>query len=99
VSQRLKADAALTLCTVLWGATFVVVKGALNSASVFAFMAVRFTLAAVLMAATFRRALGQVTRAEIRACQVATARGPRGCSATRAVFSRDDAAPRDLRET
>jgi drug/metabolite transporter (DMT)-like permease len=65
VSQRLKADAALTLCTVLWGATFVVVKGALNSASVFAFMAVRFTLAALLMAAIFRRALGRLTRAEV----------------------------------
>ncbi len=65
MSQRLKADAALALCTVLWGATFVVVKGALNSASVFAFMAVRFTLAAVLMAAIFRRALGRVTRAEV----------------------------------
>ncbi len=28
MSQRLKADVAVTLCTVLWGATFAVVKGA-----------------------------------------------------------------------
>jgi len=65
MSPRLKADAALALCTLLWGATFVVVKSALDSASVFAFMAVRFGLAALLMAAIFRGALRRVTRAEI----------------------------------
>ena len=65
MSQRLKADVALTLCTLLWGVTFVVVKGALNSASVFAFMAVRFVLAALLMAVIYRAALGRLTRGEI----------------------------------
>jgi len=67
MNQRLKADVALALCTVLWGATFVVVKGALADASVLAFMAVRFVLAAVLMAVIYRRALQQLTSAEIRA--------------------------------
>jgi len=65
MNRRLKADAALALCTLLWGATFVVVKGALEHASVFAFMAVRFTLAALLMAVIHRAALRQLTRAEI----------------------------------
>ncbi len=65
MNAHLKADAALALCTVLWGATFVVVKGALESASVFAFMAVRFTLAALLMAVIYRSALHKLTRAQI----------------------------------
>jgi drug/metabolite transporter (DMT)-like permease len=65
MNRRLKADLALTLCTVLWGATFVVVKNALAEASVFAFMAVRFTLAAALMAVIFRSSLRELSRAEI----------------------------------
>jgi drug/metabolite transporter (DMT)-like permease len=48
---RKKADLALVFCTVLWGATFVIVKNALDHASVFAFLAARFTVAGVLMAA------------------------------------------------
>src|SRR3977135_4041254 len=50
-TSRLKADLALALCSLLWGATFLVVKNALDHASVFIFLAVRFTLAAVLMLA------------------------------------------------
>lgn len=42
-------------------------KSALGFASVFAFMSLRFSLAALLMAAIFRGALRQLTRAEIRA--------------------------------
>jgi drug/metabolite transporter (DMT)-like permease len=56
-SKRLRADFALGLCALIWGATFVIVKGALADASVFAFIAVRFTLAAVLMAILLRRSL------------------------------------------
>src|ERR1700687_3105957 len=49
MSKRYQADLALALCSLLWGATFVVVKNALDHASVFIFLAVRFTGAAVLM--------------------------------------------------
>jgi drug/metabolite transporter (DMT)-like permease len=48
---RKKADLALVFCTVLWGATFVIVKNSLDHASVFAFLAARFTLAGILMVA------------------------------------------------
>jgi len=48
---RKKADFALVFCTALWGATFVIVKNALDHASVFAFLAARFTLAGILMVA------------------------------------------------
>jgi drug/metabolite transporter (DMT)-like permease len=40
---------ALAFCSLLWGATFVVVRAALNDISVFLFLAVRFSLATLLM--------------------------------------------------
>ena len=51
----------------MWGATFVLVKGALRDASVFAFIATRFVISTALMALIFQRALKKTTRAEIRA--------------------------------
>ncbi|MGO9642316.1 MAG: DMT family transporter [Candidatus Acidiferrales bacterium] len=63
-SRRLQADLALALCTVFWGATFVIVKSALTNASVFVFMALRFSLAALIMAVIHRRALRAITRDE-----------------------------------
>ncbi|MGB7122164.1 MAG: DMT family transporter [Bradyrhizobium sp.] len=41
----------MAFCSLLWGATFVVVKDSLGYSSVFIFLAARFTLAALLMAA------------------------------------------------
>ena len=49
-SQRLRAELALALCTLLWGSTFVVVKNSLDRSSVFVFLALRFTLAGICMA-------------------------------------------------
>ena len=66
-SNRVKADLALAFCTLLWGATFVVVKNALDHASVFLFLAVRFSLAALLMAAFRPRALRNLKREELLA--------------------------------
>ncbi|HLL81111.1 MAG TPA: EamA family transporter, partial [Longimicrobium sp.] len=43
---RLKADAVLLGLTAVWGLTFAVVKGALDQADPFAFLALRFTLGA-----------------------------------------------------
>jgi drug/metabolite transporter (DMT)-like permease len=51
VKQRLRANAALLLCALIWGGSFLVVKTALSEASVFVFLALRFALAAVAMAA------------------------------------------------
>jgi drug/metabolite transporter (DMT)-like permease len=55
MSQRAKADIALACTMFIWGATFVVVQGALVDASVFAFLSVRFLLATVVMAALYWR--------------------------------------------
>ena len=52
--QRLGADAALILIAFIWGATFVVVKRALADISPTLFLAIRFAIAAVLLAIAFR---------------------------------------------
>ena len=56
-AKRLRADLALGFCALIWGATFVVVKDALADVSVFVYIAVRFALAAVVMAIFFWRSL------------------------------------------
>lgn len=51
------ADAALLLVTMAWGATFVVVKEALAEIRPFAFLAVRFGIAALLLAPWYWRGI------------------------------------------
>jgi drug/metabolite transporter (DMT)-like permease len=63
MTRRLRADLALTLCTFLWGSTFVVVKNSLDHSSVFVFLALRFTLAGICMAA-FRPKVFRVLQRE-----------------------------------
>jgi len=53
--QRLKAESLLILTTMIWGATFVVVKDAIAFATPSAFVAVRFTLAGILLFALLSR--------------------------------------------
>jgi drug/metabolite transporter (DMT)-like permease len=67
MSTRLKADLALASCTLVWGATFVLVKNALAESSVFGFLAVRFVLASIVLAAIFWRALESSNASDIRA--------------------------------
>lgn len=49
------ADAALLFNTVVWGATFVLVKAALADVSPILFLALRFSLASLALAVVFRR--------------------------------------------
>jgi drug/metabolite transporter (DMT)-like permease len=65
MERRHQADLALTFCSLIWGVTFVVVKNALDYSSVFVFLALRFTLAALLMAAMRPGALKQIDREEL----------------------------------
>jgi drug/metabolite transporter (DMT)-like permease len=65
LTQRWKADLALAGCMFIWGATFVVVQDALHYASVFAFLSVRFVLAALVMGAIYWRAVARLDRATI----------------------------------
>ncbi len=64
-SKRLRADLALLFCSVIWGSTFVAVKDALSDVSVFVYLAVRFALAAAVMAIIFRRSLAKLNRASV----------------------------------
>ena len=54
MSVRLRADLALVLIAFIWGATFVIVKRALVDVSPTLFLAIRFSLAAVLLAVALR---------------------------------------------
>ena len=65
LSKHFRADLALGFTALVWGATFVVVKDALADVSVFVYIAVRFALAAVVMAIFFRQALRGLTRGSI----------------------------------
>ena len=61
-SKRVRADLALLFCSLVWGSTFVLVKDALADVSVFAYLAVRFALAAVVMAFLYWRSLRALNR-------------------------------------
>lgn len=65
MSRKLQADLSLMFCSLIWGATFVVVKTGLDHASPFVFLAVRFTIAAALMAVFQVRTFGKVQRVEV----------------------------------
>ena len=67
--SRWKAETALLGNTILWGASFVIVKGALARISPILFLAFRFSLAAVVLLAIFRRRPGAraIARREVRA--------------------------------
>jgi len=63
--RKLQADLSLAFCSLLWGATFVVVKSGLDHSSPFIFLAVRFTIAAALMAVFRPQVPRMIQRSEI----------------------------------
>jgi drug/metabolite transporter (DMT)-like permease len=65
MDRKLKADLSLMFCSLIWGATFVVAKTGLEHSSPFLFLAVRFSIAAVLMALFRPQAIGEVEREEV----------------------------------
>jgi drug/metabolite transporter (DMT)-like permease len=67
VSRKLKADLSLIVCALIWGASFVIVKGGLADASVFAFLAIRFGVAAFSLAVLYFRDLRALNAASLRA--------------------------------
>src|SRR5512146_3170042 len=62
MSRSLKAHLLLVFVTFVWGATFVVIKQALNDSSPLTFNAVRMVLAALVLLAIFWRDLRGVSR-------------------------------------
>jgi drug/metabolite transporter (DMT)-like permease len=67
MNRRIQADLALAFCTLIWGATFVLVKDALADASVFVFLALRFGLATLTLAVIYRVAVRGMDRATFAA--------------------------------
>lgn len=65
MERKLRADLSLMFCSLIWGATFVVVKTGLDHASPFVFLAVRFTIAAALMALFRPKVIGKIEREEV----------------------------------
>lgn len=63
--RKLQADLSLMLCSLVWGVAFVVVKVGLDHASPLIFLAVRFTIAAILMALFRTRSLASIHRIEL----------------------------------
>ncbi len=61
MSRSLKAHALLVLTTVIWGATFVVIKNALADISPLLFNAVRMSLAALVLGVVFHREIPRLT--------------------------------------
>lgn len=57
VSRRTTAELALVFNTLVWGATFMLVKSALGAVSSLLFLALRFSLAAAALALLFRKPL------------------------------------------
>ncbi len=57
----------LAACSLVWGATFVIVKGALADSSVFVFLALRFLLASIVLAAMEAREFRNLSAALFRA--------------------------------
>jgi drug/metabolite transporter (DMT)-like permease len=65
MNRKLQADLSLMFCSLIWGVTFVVVKTGLDHASPFLFLAVRFSIAAVLMSLFRPHVIGQIQRVEL----------------------------------
>ncbi len=61
MSRSLKAHILLVATTVIWGATFVVIKNALADISPLLFNAIRMSLAALVLAAVFHREFPRIT--------------------------------------
>lgn len=62
MSRRSAAELALLFNVIVWGATFVLVKQALDDVSPILFLAIRFSIAAVVLVIVFRRPLRRVFR-------------------------------------
>ena len=65
VAARWRADLALTLVAVVWGATFVMVKEALHEISTMYFLALRFGLASLCLLGLFLPALRKMPAAAL----------------------------------
>lgn len=67
MNRQLQANAALLIVSLIWGATFVMVKQAVTHVGPLTFIGLRFTLASLAMTLLFHRRLRAVGRRELTA--------------------------------
>src|SRR3989442_7279781 len=63
--RKVKVNALLILVTMIWGNTFLIVQQTIRLTGPFTFLAMRFSIGALVLAVIFRKRLAQITRAEI----------------------------------
>jgi drug/metabolite transporter (DMT)-like permease len=67
LKPNIVADGAILLTTIIWGTTFVVARDVLDSWPPVSYLAVRMTLAALILAALFPRRLARADASAVRA--------------------------------
>lgn len=62
ISNKLKANLAMLAFTAVWGTSFPLTKNILSQTSIFTFLSLRFTVAAIVLLLIFNRKLSGITR-------------------------------------
>ncbi|MDI3518262.1 MULTISPECIES: DMT family transporter [Caldanaerobacter] len=70
MSKQLQSDIVLTLVTMIWGSTFIIVKNAIQSLPVYNFLFIRFLLAFLLLAAIFYKKLKKIDKSTLMAASL-----------------------------
>jgi drug/metabolite transporter (DMT)-like permease len=63
--RKVKVNALLVFVTMIWGSTFLIVQHTLKLTGPFTFLAMRFSIGALVLTLIFHKRLAQITRAEI----------------------------------
>src|SRR5258708_20857175 len=63
--RKVKVNALLILVTMIWGSTFLIVQQTIRLTGPFTFLAMRFSIGALVLAVIFRKRLAQITSAAI----------------------------------
>lgn len=66
MSHHWKADLSVLIITVIWGSSFILMKNLLDYTPVFAYLAIRFLLASIVICLLFFRRLKNINRASIK---------------------------------
>src|SRR5258707_5014513 len=59
--RKVKVNALLILVTMIWGSTFLIVQQTIRLTGPFTFLAMRFSIGALVLAVIFRKRLAQIT--------------------------------------
>ena len=62
----LKADLAILSITVVWGSSFIIMKNLVEQVGVFAYLTLRFVVAAILLLVLFRRQVARIRPVDMR---------------------------------